>query len=122
MIDDCGPAGPIKEGEPLVVIAEDKVPTADAEKPDATYRDWDRERTIVRTYWVGGPEPAASLRPIHWAPSRDDARADVRAKYGRILEENHLPGRSYFRVELRVGLTPTSIVSTSAPAGIQGDD
>lgn len=89
--------------EPVVPV--DVVPTIDSSEPVATYPDWDRERTVVRTYLIGGTNTQVDPRkPIRWAPTIEAARAETVAERGRIYEETHLPGRSYFRV----GLAPTS--------------
>lgn len=104
------------EDEP--VIAEDNVPTNDQyadTPPPVTYRDWDPEATRVVTYFIGGDGSQFDPRkPIKWAATRELARAAVVDRHGRIYEENHLPGRSYFRV----GLAPTSLIS----AGSSGED
>ena len=101
-----------------VALAEDAVPTIDQAEPSATYRDWDPERTIVRTYFIGGFNLQVDpWRPVRWAPTVDQARAEVLERHGRIYEENHLPGRSYFRV----GLLPTSS-SPAVPPAPQSED
>ena len=76
-------------------ITPDLVPTCDQEAPVATYRDWRAEDTRVIT---------VSLRRGSWTDpepprTREQARAEVEAKYGRILEANYLPGRAFFRVK-----------------------
>lgn len=78
---------------PVSVIAEDVVPTVDSAEPVATYKDWRPEDTRVVVYAVGN-----TYYPGIPAESRDAALAHAKLVYGRVLEENYVPGRAFFRV------------------------
>jgi hypothetical protein len=82
-------------------LTEDIVPTIDDHErltpdqpPEATYRDWTPDQTMVITYTTN-PE---KFRKDWACASRDWARDHCAAKYGRILEEVALPERFFFRV------------------------
>ena len=74
-------------------FATDFVPTVDQEEPVATYRDWKLEDTRVVTYSIRND--VYKGRP---ADSREQALADCRLVFGRVLEANYMPGRAFFRV------------------------
>lgn len=78
---------------PITVIAEDVVPTVDSEQPVATYPDWNKEDTLILTYRIGNNYYTGKQ-----AESREAAKADAIAMYGRVLEENYVQGRAFFRV------------------------
>lgn len=74
-------------------LAVDRVPTADAVVPLATYPDWRPEETrIVRC------RIANDVYPGDRYESRPEARDAVTAKHGPILEANYVPGQAFFRV------------------------
>lgn len=74
-------------------LAEDFVPHVDQPAPVATYRDWKMEDTCVVTYSIRND--VYKGRP---ADSREEALADCRLVFGRVLEANYMPGRAFFRV------------------------
>ena len=74
-------------------FATDFVPTVDQAEPVATYRDWNMEDTRVVTYSIRND--VYKGRP---ADSREQALADCRLVFGRVLEANYMPGRAFFRV------------------------
>lgn len=83
-----------------IEVSSDLVPTADQDVPLATYCDWDRSTTRVITYVVNGTPPnGLAGKLVHWGMSRDSARRDCEARYGRVFEANYVPGRAFFRVK-----------------------
>lgn len=78
---------------PLTVMAEDAVPMVDDSAPVATYPDWLAEDTLILTYRIGN-----NYYQGKQADSREAAKLDAIATYGRVLEENYVLGRAFFRV------------------------
>lgn len=76
--------------------AVDRVPTSDQEAPVASYRDWNPTDTRVVTVRIGN-----DLFREERFESRDEARAAIEQRHGRILEANYAPGRAFFRVMRR---------------------
>lgn len=78
---------------PVTVMAQDVVPTVDEAEPVATYPDWRKEDTVVLTYRIGN-----DIYPGKFAETREEAKADATLIHGRVLEENYVQGRAFFRV------------------------
>lgn len=83
---------------PVTVMAVDVVPTVDSHEPgvNASYPDWDRNATVVKTYAIGN----TYYKGIP-AESREDAKAHCELHYGRVLEANYVQGRAFFRVKVK---------------------
>lgn len=79
-----------------VIVEVDSVPTIDDDEPVASYREWRPEDTKVVTYCYG----STGALYKHGTQVKDKAEAVrlVTEKYGKVLEANHTPGRSFFRV------------------------
>lgn len=92
-----GPLKPVEAEEYTVVIAEDNIPTLDKGPNQASYIDWDKKDTRVITCCIGEYN-----YPGERFETRQEAADAIRARYGRILEQNFVPGRAFFRV-LRQG-------------------
>lgn len=78
---------------PLEDTPADEIPNLDQEEPRATYRDWLPEATKIVVCCIGNHS-----YPGERFNTRDDARREVRRRYGRILEANYVKGRAFFRV------------------------
>lgn len=78
---------------PAELAPPDLVPDVHQDEPVATYPDWRRADTRVITCAINN-----DVFPGERYESREEARAAVELKYGRILEANYLPGRAFFRV------------------------
>jgi hypothetical protein len=74
-------------------VAVDLVPTADQTDPVATYADWRKEDTRIVVCRI-----ATDAYPGERFETRDEAVAAIRARHGRILEANYVPGRAFLRV------------------------
>ncbi len=79
--------------EAPVELALDLIPTLDSDSPVATYQTWRPEDTKVITYSIG--DAGYKGRP---AESRDQALADCKLVFGKVLEANYVPGRAFLRV------------------------
>lgn len=71
----------------------DTVPSIDQLAPTADYQDWADEDTEIITCTIDGAPYKG--RPFATVAQ---ARSTVKAERGRILKEDHVPGRSFFRV------------------------
>jgi hypothetical protein len=75
-------------------VAVDVVPSMDAQQPVATYRVWRKEDTKVVSCRIAND---LYLRDERFE-SREEAHRAISVRYGRILEQNFVPGRAFFRV------------------------
>lgn len=78
---------------PLTVIQVDAVPTVDQEVPVASYPDWTKADTVIKTYAVGN-----SIYKGIPAATREAALAHCQQNFGQVLEANYVQGRAFFRV------------------------
>lgn len=74
-------------------VAHDFIPTLDADKPVATYRDWDPANTKIIQCRIANDE-----YPGDRYETRDLAISETTKKHGKILEANFVPGRAFLRV------------------------
>lgn len=86
------------EDELLVIdgpthTASDFIPTADQDKPVASYPDWRPGDTRVITCRI-----ANDVYPGKRYESRDEALRAVTKAHGPVLEANYVPGRAFLRV------------------------
>ncbi len=81
------------EEEAPIELELDLVPSLDSDSPVATYKTWRAEDTRVITYSIG--DLGYPGRP---AVSRDQALADCKLVFGKVLEANYVPGRAFLRV------------------------
>lgn len=91
-----GVAGALELVDGPAAITQDHVPSVDQAVPVATYADWRKEDTRVIACRI-----ANDLYRDERFESREEAKATIQLRHGRILEENYVPGRAFFRV-LRV--------------------
>ena len=83
----------VEDSESTVEVEADVIPTCDTEAPSATYRNYRPEDTRIIVYSVG--RLGYPGRPVD---TRDQALADCKRVFGKVLEANYVPGRAFLRV------------------------
>lgn len=89
-----GSQGALEMLDGLTETSADVVPTLDSKEPAASYKDWDPAATRIIACRIAND---LYLRDERFE-SRDEARAAIQLRHGRILEANYVPGRAFFRV------------------------
>ena len=89
-----GPVAALEMLDGPAEVTEDAVPSLDQDVPVSSYRDWRKEDTRVISCRIGNDLYLKDER----FESRGEALHAIRARYGRVLEEQYVPGRAFFRV------------------------
>ena len=91
---DQGQTGALELLDGPSQLVHDHIPTVDQEVPVASYADWRREDTRVIAVSIAN----SLYRKDERFESREEAKAAIQLRHGKILEEQYVPGRAFFRV------------------------